>query len=294
MNFGRLITAMITPFNAGGQVNYEEAQKLAEYLLNNGSDSLVVSGTTGESPTLSKEEKSRLFAAVKEVTRGRAAMICGASTYNTAESLELSKAARQAGADALLVVAPYYSKPPQEGLYQHFAAIAEAGGLPVILYNIPGRTGINILPQTFAKLAKIPNIVGVKDSTGNMDQISEVRMLAGKDFLIYSGDDSLTLPMLALGGAGVISVAAHLAGKQIKDMIENFFAGNFAAAAEIHIGLFPLFKKLFLTANPIPLKYCLNKLGCQAGPCRLPLFGPEEKVCRELDDLTAGMPKMVL
>ncbi|MCL1873800.1 MAG: 4-hydroxy-tetrahydrodipicolinate synthase [Clostridiales bacterium] len=285
MNFGNVITAMITPFHSDGKLNYEAAQQLACHLLANGSHALIIAGTTGESPTLAKEEKLNLFAAVGEAIKGKAPYIAGTGSYDTAGSVALSKKAAAAGADGILAVVPYYSKPPQDGLYRHFAAIAKASDLPVILYNIPSRTGINMLPETIAQLAEIENIVAIKESPAVIDQISEIRSLTDDDFLIYSGDDALTLPMLALGAKGVVSVAAHLVGKEIGSMVAAFDRGDNKKALALHKRLFPLFKKLFINANPIPLKYCLNKQGFDAGPCRLPLTEPTPEQKTILDQV---------
>ena len=289
MTFGSLITAMITPFNAAGEVDYTQAQHLAEYLYANGSESLVISGTTGESPTLSKEEKLKLFSAIVEVAKGRGLVIAGTGSYDTAGSVELTKAAAKMGVDGILAVAPYYNKPPQEGLYQHFTAIAAAVGIPVMLYNIPGRTGINILPQTIARLSKIDNIFAVKESSGSMEQVSQIFQLIDEDFLVYSGDDSLTLPVLSLGGAGIVSVAGHIVGNEIKAMLEMYFNGDVCGAAEMHKYLYPVFSNIFVMANPIPIKYCVNKLGFFAGECRLPLIPLEESARTILDQMLSDM-----
>jgi len=284
MDFGSLITAMVTPFTPNGKVDYNKSQELAEYLYQNGSDSLVIAGTTGESPTLSKEEKLKLFAAVAEMSAGRGSVIAGTSSYDTAASVELTKAACKQGVDGILAVVPYYNKPPQEGLYQHFSAIAAAAGdLPVILYNIPGRTGINMTSATVARLAAIDNIIGIKEASGSMDQTSEIKSLVADDFVLYSGDDSLTLPLLALGARGVISVASNFIGNQLKDMLDTFVSGNIPAATKKHLELLQIFKTLFITANPIPVKYCMNRLGLPAGPCRLPLTEPTVQEKQVLD-----------
>jgi len=286
MNFGRVITAMVTPMNKDLSVNYEGAQELATYLLDHGSEALVVSGTTGESPTLSKEEKLKLFAAVHEVTKNRAPMITGTSSYDTQASVELTKKAEAMGADAILAVTPYYNKPPQEGLIAHFTAIAAAVSLPVILYNVPGRTSVNLEAETVGKLSQVSNIVAVKEASGSMDQVSQIGTLVGPDFMIYCGDDSLTLPMLALGACGVISVASHLVGTEIAEMVMAFEQGNNAKALELHQQYFQLFRKLFICSNPIPLKYCLNRIGLNVGPCRLPL-------CEASDAHKAVLDKML-
>lgn len=283
MAFGNLLTAMVTPLDEDLKVNYNKAQELAEYLLNNGSQGLVVAGTTGESPTLSKEEKLKLFCAVKEVAKGKGAVIAGTSSYDTANSVELTKKAEACGVDGILAVAPYYNKPPQEGQYQHFAAIAAATSLPVIIYNIPGRTGINLAADTLVRLAAIENIVALKESSGSVDQVALFQSSVPAGFHIYSGDDYMTLPMLALGAKGIISVASHLVGNEIRQMLDAFLSGNNQEAIRLHYKLLPFFKNLFITTSPIPLKYCLNKIGMEVGPCRLPLVPPGEKESTVLD-----------
>lgn len=262
---------MVTPFKENGEVNYEKAQELAQFLLENGSDSLVLAGTTGESPTLSFKEKINLFTAVKEAVKGKGLIIAGTGGNYTDESIELSKAAEKVGVDGLLLVVPYYSKPNQEGLYQHFKAIALNTHLPIMLYNIPSRTGSNLLPETVKRLSDIDNITAIKESSGVMDQVSALKKLLDDNFLIYSGDDSLTLPMLSLGGTGVVSVVAHLAGKRIKTMVELFKSGDIKPALDLHLELFDLFKGMFITTNPVPVKTALNILGWNLGGFRLPL-----------------------
>jgi len=285
MELGRVLTAMITPFNENNEVDFAKAQKLADYLLDNGSDGLVVAGTTGESPTLSKEEKLKLFSAVKEVAKGRGMVVAGTGSNNTAASVELTKKAESAGADAILAVSPYYNKPTQEGLYQHFCAMASATSLPVIVYNIPGRCGVNILPKTMQRLSKVDNIIADKEAAGSVDQLAEIRSLCGEDFLLYSGDDGLTLPFLSAGACGVISVASHLVGKQIGEMVDAFHAGNVKKALELHLHLLPIFKKIFIVTNPIPIKYCVDKAIMPVGDYRLPLCAPGEEEKAILDDL---------
>ncbi len=285
MDFGTVITAMATPMDTNKAVDYDGAQHLAEYLLANGSDALVVCGTTGESPTLSKEEKLKMFAAILEVAKGKAPVIAGTSTYDTAASVELSKKAEALGVDGLLTVTPYYNKPPQEGVFLHFQAIAQATSLPVILYNVPSRTNVNLLPETVARLAQIENVVAVKEASGNLEQVRTIRQCTPADFIIYSGDDGDTLPILELGGKGVISVAAHLIGKQIKEMIDCYNQGDMANARLLHEKYGDLFKKMFLCANPIPLKFCLNQLGLPAGPCRLPLCEATPEIQQQLIQL---------
>jgi len=270
-DFGRVLTAMVTPFEKDFSVNFDLAGKLARYLVQSGSDGLVVSGTTGESPTLSSEEKIELFRVIVEEVGGEATVIAGTGSYDTAGSVNLTRAAERVGVDGLLLVAPYYNKPSQEGLYQHYKAVAKSINLPVMLYNIPGRTGVNVSPETVARLAEIDNIVALKEAAGSMDQVSELRRLLPDNFAIYSGDDSLTLPMMALGAKGVVSVAAHVVGPRLKEMVNAFLAGNFTLATQIHQELFPVFKGLFITTNPVPVKAALNLLGWQVGIPRLPL-----------------------
>lgn len=271
-DFGRVLTAMVTPFDKDGGLNLPQAKKLARYLVENGSDGLVVAGTTGESPTLTKEEKIALFEAVVEEVGGKATVIAGTGSYSTADSIALTRAAEKAGADGVMLVAPYYNKPSQEGLYRHFRAVAESTSLPVMLYNIPGRTAVNVLPATVARLAKdVPNIKAIKEASGNLDQVSELRRLLPDDFAIYSGDDALTLPILAVGGKGVVSVVAHIAGKRLQEMINAYASGNVTLAAKIHKELFPLIKGMFITTNPVPVKAALNLLGLNVGAPRLPL-----------------------
>lgn len=270
-DFGRVLTAMITPFDKDMAVNYDMARKLARYLADTGSDGLVVAGTTGESPTLSKEEKLELFRVVVEEVGGRVTVLAGTGSYDTAGSVALTQAAEKVGVDGVMLVCPYYNKPSQEGLYQHFKTVAKSTHLPVLLYNIPGRTGVNMLPATVARLAEVENIVAIKEAAGSMDQVSELRRLLPDGFAIYSGDDSLTLPMLSLGAKGVVSVASHIVGQRIKEMINAFMAGNVTLATQIHLELYPVFKGLFITSNPVPVKAALNMLGHQVGPPRLPL-----------------------
>ncbi|HIE11873.1 MAG TPA: 4-hydroxy-tetrahydrodipicolinate synthase [Desulfotomaculum sp.] len=271
-DFGRVLTAMVTPFDKDGALNVDQVKKLARYLVENGSDGLVVAGTTGESPTLSKEEKASLFKAVVEETGGKATVIAGTGSYSTADSIALTKVAQKAGADAVMLVAPYYNKPSQEGLYRHFRAVAESTKLPVMLYNIPGRTAVNVLPATVARLAKdVPNIQAIKEASGNMDQVSELRRILPDEFAIYSGDDALTLPILSVGGKGIVSVVAHIAGKKLQEMINAYASGNVTLAAKVHRELFPLIKGMFITTNPVPVKAALNILGMNVGPPRLPL-----------------------
>lgn len=269
---GRVLTAMITPFTEDGRVNYPLAEALALHLVNHGSDALVVCGTTGESPTLSWDEEYELFRVIQRAVAGKAKVIAGTGSNSTEEAIAATQKAAKIELDGSLQVVPYYNKPPQAGLYQHFRAIAEASpDLPLVLYNIPGRTGQNLLPETIARLAEVPNIVAVKEASGNLDQVSEIRRSTSPEFSIYSGDDSLTLPMLAVGAKGVISVASHIVGDEIQQMIRAYTEGNTQAASRIHLQLFSLFKALFVTTNPIPVKAALRLQGWQVGRTRLPL-----------------------
>ncbi|SFG48888.1 4-hydroxy-tetrahydrodipicolinate synthase [Desulfotomaculum arcticum] len=271
IDFGRVLTAMITPFKNDMTVDFDQVKKLAHHLVQSGTDGLVVAGTTGESPTLSKEEKIELFRVVVEEVGGDAVVIAGTGSNNTADSIALTQAAEKLGADGIMLVCPYYNKPSQEGLYQHFKAIAESTNLPVMLYNVPGRTAANLLPQMVVRLSAIENIVAIKEASGSLDQVSELRRNLPDHFAIYSGDDSLTLPILALGGKGIVSVASHIIGPQLQEMINAFNSGNVTIATKIHCSLFPVFKTLFITSNPVPLKAALNMLGWQVGGPRLPL-----------------------
>ncbi len=274
---GRLLTAMVTPFDARGEVDYQQAKKLALSLLDSGSDGVVVSGTTGESPTLSQEEKLRLFAEVKSALGNRGVVVAGTGNNDTRESHELTREAEKIGVDACLLVVPYYNRPTQQGLWEHFKAIAHSTTLPCIIYNVPSRTVTNLAADTLIKLSQIDNIVGVKEASGNLGQIAEIIQGTGEDFLVYSGNDSDTLPILTLGGYGVISVASHLVGIQIKGMMEKFLNGNPQEAARIHRYLLPLVNALFIVSNPVPVKWALNYVGFPVGKPRLPLVEPDEK-----------------
>ncbi len=266
------MTAMVTPFDQSGDVNYAVAEALAAHLVAHGTDTLVICGTTGESPTLSWDEEYQLFNVVKQTVAGNAKVVAGTGSNSTQEAIAATQKAEKLGLDGSLQVVPYYNKPPQEGLYRHFKAIAEATpDLPMILYNIPGRTGQNLAPETIARLAAVPNIVAVKEASGSLDQVSQVRRSTPPDFGIYSGDDSLTLPMLSVGGQGVISVASHLVGDSLQQMIQAFEQGHVQIATQIHLKLLPLFKALFITTNPIPVKAALRLQGWQVGGLRLPL-----------------------
>jgi len=286
VNFGRIITAMVTPFKADGSVNYEVAAKLAAHLVDQGSDALVICGTTGESPTLTWTEEYELFQSVQGAVAGKAKIIAGTGSNSTKEAIAATEKAAKLGLDGSLQVVPYYNKPPQAGLYNHFQAIAQAcPELPLLLYNIPGRTGQNLLPETVVRLAEIPNIVGIKEASGNLDQVSQIRRSVPSEFAIYSGDDSLTLPTLAVGGNGVISVASHLVGLKLQKAIQAFENGQTQLAIEIHLQLFPLFKVLFCTTNPIPIKAALQLQGWEVGTTRPPLCDLPVEMHKNLEDV---------
>jgi 4-hydroxy-tetrahydrodipicolinate synthase len=281
---GRLITAMVTPFDEKEEVNYEQAKKLALALLNSGSDGILVVGTTGESPTLIRDEELRLFSEVKSAVGERGTVIAGTGSNSTAEALATTKGAEQIGVDACLLVVPYYNKPTQEGLYQHFKTIAESTSLPCILYNVPSRTVTSLSADTTIKLSHIDNIIGIKEASGNLGQVAKIISDTREDFLVWSGNDGDTLPILTLGGYGVISVASHLVGNQIKAMIDNFINGKTAEAASIHRHLMPLINALFIISNPIPVKYALNHIGFNVGKPRMPLTEPDEKSAAAIRD----------
>lgn len=284
VDFGRVLTAMITPFKEDGSVNYDIAAKLAAHLADNGTDTLVVCGTTGESPTLTWDEEYQLFKVVLEAVEGKALVVAGCGSNSTKEAIAATEKAAKIGISGTLQVVPYYNKPPQAGLYKHFQAIAEAcPDLALLLYNVPGRTGQNIQPETVARLSEVKNIVGIKESTGNIDQVTEIRRLTPKEFQIYSGDDYMTLPLLAIGANGVVSVASHLVGTKLQKMIQAFSSGKIQAATEIHLQLFPLFKALFATTNPIPVKKALLLQGWEVGATRLPLYETDTKFSQKLE-----------
>jgi 4-hydroxy-tetrahydrodipicolinate synthase len=278
--FGRLLTAMVTPFDdASGSLDLDQARRLATALLDSGTEGLVVCGTTGEAPTLSNHEKLALLEATAEVAHARGApVIAGTTTYNTAESIELSREAARLGVDGILGTVPYYNNPPQEGLFQHFRSIARAVDLPMIVYNIPSRSPRNMEASTTLRLAReVSNIVGVKEASGNFKQIGEIIRDAPDGFRVWSGNDADVLTILALGGYGIVSVAAHLVGRQIADLIQAYGAGDNARAARLHHRLMPLVDALFVTASPIPLKYALNRIGMRVGSPRLPLVPIDPK-----------------
>jgi 4-hydroxy-tetrahydrodipicolinate synthase len=278
LDFGRLITAMVTPFDDELKIDFGRLEVLVNHLLDTGTTSLVVSGTTGESPTLSRSEKIELFKKTVELAKGRAKVIAGTGFNDTATSIEFSKEAEQCGVDGLLVVAPYYNRPSQEGLYRHFKAVAEATPLPNIIYNVPSRTSVNIDVSTQVRLAEIPNIVASKESSPNVNQILQLLAYKPNHFTVYSGDDKMLLPVLALGGYGIVSVASHVVGKEMTSLIEAFISGETQKATEIHNKLLPLFDGLFAEPSPAPVKAALNMMGVQVGGVRLPLVEASDKV----------------
>jgi 4-hydroxy-tetrahydrodipicolinate synthase len=288
--FGRVVTAMVTPFQPDGAVDLATAARLADHLVAHGSDGLVVCGTTGESPTLSWEEQHSLFSAVKGAVGDRARVLAGSGSNCTAEAVEATARAAALGADGALVVVPYYNKPPQDGLEAHFRAVASAAPeLPLMLYNIPGRTGCSLAPETTARLLDLPNVVSFKAASGTTEEVSQLRACCGDRLAIYSGDDALTLPMLAVGAAGVVSVASHLVGSELQAMIQAFFAGDHAGALVLHDQLLPLFKVLFCTTNPIPLKAALELSGWPVGAPRLPLLPADSTVRERLSTTLAAL-----
>ncbi|GGB56117.1 4-hydroxy-tetrahydrodipicolinate synthase [Fictibacillus barbaricus] len=272
MNFGSISTAMVTPFDSKGNIDFARTTKLVNHLINNGTDSLVVAGTTGESPTLTTEEKLALFKHVVKVVDGRVPVIAGTGSNNTKASIDLSKRAEETGVDALLIVAPYYNKPSQEGIFAHYKAIADAVNLPIMAYNVPGRTIVSISVDTVVRLAEIPNIVALKDAGGNLDTMAEIIENTSDDFLLYSGDDGLTLPSLAVGSAGIVSVASHVIGNEMQAMIQAFRNGENKEAAQLHRKLLPVMNELFKAPSPAPVKTALQLKGLDVGGVRLPLL----------------------
>ena len=271
-DFGEVITAMVTPFDKERNVDYRAVEKIAKHLVEQKTDSIVVAGTTGESPTLEHDEESEILMCVKSAVAGEAKIIMGAGSNSTKNAVKSSIMAQELGADAILSVVPYYNKPSQKSMIEHFGQIAKSVDIPIILYNIPSRTGVNMEPETIAFLAKeYSNIIAVKQSNPNLDLISEIKLLAPEDFIIYCGDDSLTLPMLSLGAQGVVSVASHVVGNEIKSMIHNYKSGQVLAAQNMHKNLYPLFKKIFMAPNPTPIKALLSKMGLMENFVRRPL-----------------------
>ncbi|WP_307408387.1 4-hydroxy-tetrahydrodipicolinate synthase [Neobacillus ginsengisoli] len=294
MNFGQVLTAMVTPFDQNGEVDFNATRSLVNHLIANGTDGLVVAGTTGESPTLTTEEKVALFKFVVEVVDGRIPVIAGTGSNNTRASISLTKLAEEVGVDGIMLVTPYYNKPSQEGLYQHFKAIADSTRLPVMLYNIPGRSVVNMTVETIVRLAKITNIVSIKDASGNLDAMADIISQTPSDFSLYSGDDGLTLPSIAIGGAGVISVASHIIGNEMQDMINSFKNGNLQAAASAHRSLLPIMRALFAAPSPSPVKAALNMNGIHVGGVRLPLVPLNSEEKDALESILAANKTVVL
>lgn len=280
--FGKVSTAMVTPFDASGEVDFERTTKLVEHLISNGSDSLVVCGTTGESPTLSKHEKLALFKHVVKVVGGRVKVIAGTGSNHTAETIEFTKMAASTGVDAVMLVTPYYNKPSQEGLYQHFKAIAESVELPVMVYNVPGRTVTNLLPETVIRLSSIQNIIAVKEASGNIGVMTKIIAGTPDDFELYCGDDGLTLPAMAVGATGVVSVASHIIGTEMQEMIQYFESGKNKESAQLHQKYLPLMEALFSAPSPAPTKAALNLRGVEVGSVRLPLVEMNKQEVEQL------------
>lgn len=293
MYFGQILTAMVTPFDRYGEVDFNATRTLVNYLIANGSDGLVVAGTTGESPTLTEKEKLDLFKFVVKIVDGRVPVIAGTGSNNTKASISLTKKAEEAGVDGIMLVAPYYNKPSQEGLFQHFKAIAESALLPVMLYNIPGRSAVNISVETIVRLSQIPNIVAIKDASGDLDAMAQIISETPLNFTLYSGDDGLTLPVLAIGGAGIVSVSAHIIGNEMQEMINSFKKGDVCAAADMHRNLLPIMKSLFFAPSPSPVKAALNMSGVYVGDVRLPLVPLNDEEIRMLQSALQSNPSNI-
>jgi 4-hydroxy-tetrahydrodipicolinate synthase len=286
VDFGRVITAMVTPFDTNLQVDYNRMETLINYLIEEQqSDGLVLCGTTGESPTLTEDEKLQVFEKAVSFVKGRCKIIAGTGSNNTAHSIELTQKAEELGVDGILLVAPYYNRPTQEGLYQHFKAVADATKLPVMLYNIPKRTGIHITAETTIRLSQISNIFATKEASGDLDEITKIISRSADDFLVYSGDDQLTLPIMSLGGYGIVSVASHVTGKEIQHMISAYTQGNVKEAAKLHAELHPIFSGLFICPNPVPVKIALGLHGVPVGGVRLPLSEASDEEVKNIAKL---------
>ncbi|GEN53215.1 4-hydroxy-tetrahydrodipicolinate synthase [Halobacillus faecis] len=277
MNFGQVLTAMVTPFDREENIDFDATRALVNHLIENGSDGLVIAGTTGESPTLTTEEKVRLYKFVVEVVDKRVPVIAGTGSNNTRASISLTKKAEEAGVDAVMLVTPYYNKPTQEGLYQHFSTIAKSTSLPVMLYNIPGRSVINLDPETVIRLSQINNIVSIKEASGDLDAATEIIRETSDDFSVYSGEDSNTLPFVSIGGTGIVSVSSHVIGNEMQQMIQSFREGDFAYAARLHQKLVPVMHAIFSAPSPSPVKAALNAKGVEVGGVRLPLLPLSEE-----------------
>jgi len=282
---GRLITAMITPFDDEGNVNYEEAKRLASSLVEAGCDGFVITGTTGESPTLSAGEKLRLYAEIKQAVGSQISVVAGTTDNNTGESIELSKEAEKLGVDGLLLTVPAYNKPPQEGLYEHFRSIAESVNIPCVLYNVPSRTSLNMTSATTVRLSNIDNIIGVKEASSDPVQIAHIIRDTPEEFKVWSGNDDETFPIMCMGGYGVVSVASHIICSQIKSMMGLVLEGDLEKAGTEHLRLMDMFKGMFIITNPIPVKYAVRRAGFNVGDPRLPLVPPDKNTARNIDEL---------
>ncbi|PID01498.1 4-hydroxy-tetrahydrodipicolinate synthase [Sporosarcina sp. P2] len=288
MNFGSIMTAMVTPFDERGDIDYPATKTLINHLLANGTDALVVAGTTGESPTLTAQEKVDLFKFTVQTVAGRAPVIAGTGTNSTRESIDLTIQAEEAGVDGIMLVVPYYNKPCQEGLYQHFKTVAQTTTLPIMLYNIPGRSAVNMLPETIIRLANnVSNITSVKEASGDLEAVAAIIEHTGDDFFVYTGDDASTLPVLAIGGTGIVSVSAHIIGNEMAEMVRHFKTGNTKQAATIYRGLLPIMQAMFAAPNPSPTKATLNLMGVPVGGVRLPMMALPNEQVESLKDLLA-------
>lgn len=285
MNFGKVLTAMVTPFNDENELDLNRTEKLVEHLLENGSDGLVVAGTTGESPTLSYDEKKQLFSKVVDVVNGRVPVIAGTGSNHTNGSISITKMAEETGVDGIMLVSPYYNKPDQRGLYAHFKTVAESTKLPVMLYNIPGRSAVNMDVETIVKLSEVPNIVAVKEASGDLDAMAEIIESTPEDFDLYSGDDGLTLPVMAIGGTGIVSVASHVIGNEMQEMLKLFESGRIQEAAKLHRKLLPVMKGMFMAPSPSPVKAALNLKGIETGGVRLPLLPLKDEQKNQIKSL---------
>jgi 4-hydroxy-tetrahydrodipicolinate synthase len=285
MSFGKILTAMVTPFDEQGSIDFNKCENLVEYLLANGTEGLVVSGTTGESPTLSADEQIQLFEKVVEIVNGRVPVIAGTGSNNTKHAMEVTKRANNTGVDGIMLVTPYYNKPNQLGLYEHFKAIIDETTLPVMLYNVPSRTVVSMSPETVIKLSKLENVVALKDATGDLEGMAKIIDHTKDNFVVYSGDDSMTLPAMAVGAVGVVSVASHLIGKEMQEMIKLFESGNVKEAAKLHRKLLPIMKGVFMTPSPTAVKAALNLKGIDVGGTRLPLVDLTEDELAKLKEL---------
>ncbi|GEL76484.1 4-hydroxy-tetrahydrodipicolinate synthase [Tenuibacillus multivorans] len=277
MNFGQVLTAMVTPFDEHGELDFEAMRGLINYLIANGSDGLVIAGTTGESPTLTHDEKLQVFKFTVEEVNGRVPVIAGTGSNNTKASLELSKEAEAIGVDAIMLVTPYYNKPSQEGMYQHFSVIAQSVSVPVMLYNIPGRSVVNMSVDTIVRLSQVENIVSIKEASGDLDRVTQIVNHTADDFSVYSGEDSQSLPTLAVGGTGIVSVSAHVIGNEMQEMVRSYRKGDVTKAASIHGYVLPMMKAIFSAPSPTPVKEALNRIGVPVGSVRLPLIPLNEE-----------------